>query len=422
MSRADPRGATTKLLPGGDGVLSLLVVAAGPPTVVALAAGRDVRIGRASTADVVVDDDSLSRHHAVFRIKDGKVEVENLSSSNGTTVRGKKIQHPTVLDVGDSAHLGAVLVVVQSRTGTVAERLRPVASAAPRDELVARIAASAMSVLVLGETGVGKEVMAERLHALSPRKNQPLVKLNCAALMTSVLESELFGYEKGSFTGAVKDKPGLIETADGGTVFLDELGEADHGIQVKLLRVLEARETQRIGALKPRIVDVRFVAATNRTPAELIDEGKLRADLYYRIAGFTITIPPLRERREQIPQLAAELLARHGKIELDPRALQRLNAHDWPGNVRELRNVLDRAVVLAGGPRVGAGDIAEAMQFDAPPAGKPRIDADPDRAHILAVLEECGGNQSIAAGRLGISRRTLVNRLSAWGLTKTRRK
>jgi two-component system, NtrC family, response regulator AtoC len=451
-------GVTTEpLKTGEDAAVSLLVFGDGAPVVVPLSQGVDVRIGRAPTADVVIEDTSLSRHHAQFRLVDGGVEVEDLGSSNGTVVRGVTIvpNKPYRLEIGETATLGAVLVVVQQRTGTAAERKLPVAPAS--DELIARIAASNISVLILGETGVGKEVMADRLHALSPRRDAPLVKLNCAALMASVLESELFGHERGSYTGAVKEKPGLIESADGGTLFLDEVGETDPGLQVKLLRVLETRETQRIGALRPKIVDVRIVAATNRTPAELIQAGLLRADFYHRLAGFTITIPPLRERRAQISSLASELLARHAgaSLTLRPDAVARLVRHDWPGNVRELRNVLDRAVVLANGPEIGLSEIELALQLEpaaelaarpssapgaAPARGPvppratsepaptreppppPETATDPERARILAVLDECGGNQSIAAEKLGMSRRALVYRLQAWGMTRPRRR
>jgi two-component system response regulator AtoC len=417
-------GATTKLLPSnGDGELALLIVTSGTPQVVPLKPGPGTKIGRAPTADITLDEDSLSRHHAVFRLRDGAVEVEDLDSSNGTIVRGQRLVagKPMRLVAGDAAHLGTVLVVVQHRAGSVAERLRPAASA-PSDELVTRIARSSMSVLILGETGVGKEIMAARLHAASTRPDKPFVKLNCAALMTSVLESELFGHERGAFTGAIKDKPGLIESADGGTLFLDEIGEADLGVQVKLLRVLEARETQRIGALRPTIVDVRFVAATNRVPAQQIEAGTLRADLYYRLAGFTITIPPLRERRDELPALVTALLP--AGYTLAPEALARLAQHAWPGNVRELRNVLERAVVIADRKQLRARDIDAALAHG-PAIERPSAatgPGDPERDRVLEVLEACGGNQTMAAEQLGMSRRSLVYRLQAWGMTRPRRR
>jgi len=419
---AEPGDATTQLLQSSErNVIALLVIGEGLPVVVPLTEGVSVKVGRAATADVVVDDASLSRHHARFRLAGNQVEVEDLDSSNGTVVRGAKIATTVELEVGDSVHLGEVLIVIQRRSDTPDDRRLPAAAATPSDELVGRIAASTISVLLLGETGVGKEVMAERIHAASPRRAAPLVKLNCAALSTTVLESELFGHERGAFTGAIRDKAGLIESADGGTLFLDEIGEADLAVQAKLLRVLETRETQRIGALRPSVVDVRFIAATNRMPAEQIQNGTLRADLYYRLAGFTITIPPLRDRRAEIAGLAGELIARHAK-KLRADAIVRLMRHDWPGNVRELRNVVDRAVVLGEGAEIGSADIDEALRQElttpravATPVETP---ADPERARILAALEACGGNQSAAAEKLGISRRTLVSRLQAWGMTR----
>jgi two-component system, NtrC family, response regulator AtoC len=439
VSREQQWGTRTEPLKDNDNaVVSLLLVSEGPPRVVPLVRDVAVSIGRATNSNVVVEDTSLSRQHAQFCLRADGVDVEDLGSSNGTVVRGEKLVpgHRATLAIGESAKLGAVLVVVQKRSGTVAEQQMPAASAGPSDELVARIAGSAISVLILGETGVGKEVMAERIHALSPRHGRELVKINCAALMTSVLESELFGHERGAFTGAAREKPGLVESADGGTLFLDEIGEASLAVQVKLLRLLETRETQRIGALRPQIVDVRFVAATNRNPAEQIRAGTLRADLYHRIAGFTIMIPPLRERLAEIPALVDDLLARHADpMTVNRAALGRLMQHDWPGNVRQLRNVLDRARVLARGVEIGVAEIEQALQLepglaDAParpsspvlPPDPAPADADPERTRILAVLAECGGNQTMAAEKLGMSRRALVHRMQLWGMTRPRRK
>jgi DNA-binding NtrC family response regulator len=422
---------TTKVLPtGGDTTPSLLVFSGSAPHVVPLQPGPGIVIGRGGNADVVLDDESISRQHARFRLNNGAIEVTDLESSNGTSVRGVRLTSgaSATVGVGDAVELGAALIVIQSRTGSVANRLRPAAAASPHSALVTRVADSDVSVLLLGETGVGKEVMTELLHAGSPRRDGPLVKLNCAALMTSVLESELFGHERGAFTGAIKDKPGLIESADGGTLFLDEIGEADGAVQIKLLRVLEARETMRVGALRPRTVDVRFIAATNRSPAEQIQAGKLRPDLYYRIAGFTLTIPPLRERRADIPALVQDLLARHpkgGGVTLSPQAISALQRHDWPGNVRELRNVLDRVLVIGDGT-IGVRDIQYAMQLEPMVATQSTSPAptgdDPERERVLATLESCGGNQTLAAQQLGISRRTLVYWLQAWGLTRPRRR
>jgi transcriptional regulator with PAS, ATPase and Fis domain len=213
-------------------------------------------------------------------------------------------------------------------------------------------------VLLLGETGVGKEVLAQSIHKLSPRRDAPFLALNCAALTESLLESELFGNERGAFTGAVTARPGLFESAQGGTVFLDELGELPMVIQVKLLRVLEERRVTRVGGRSPISVDVRFIAATNKDLEASIERGTFREDLYYRLAGITLTIPPLRERASEIVPLALRFLrmtaAKMGRSEptLSPDARVAMLRYSWPGNVRELRNVIDRALVLAAGDTI----------------------------------------------------------------------
>ncbi len=224
------------------------------------------------------------------------------------------------------------------------------------EALIARVAASTISVLILGETGAGKEVLAGRIHALSPRAAAPFLAINCASLSETLLESELFGHERGAFTGAVATKPGLLETADGGTVFLDEIGDLPSAIQVKLLRVLEDRRVLRVGAVKSKPIDVRFVAATNRDLEGDVRRGGFRRDLYFRLNGITLEVPPLRERRDEIARLAgvfaAETAAQLGFVGsagIAPAAMEMLLDYVWPGNVRELRNVMERAVVLARG-------------------------------------------------------------------------
>ena len=305
------------------------------------------------------------------------------------------------------------------------------------------VAKSQLNVLVLGETGVGKEVLAHALHELSPRRHGPFLPLNCAALSENLLEAELFGHEKGAFTGAVQSRPGLFETAHGGTVFLDEVGELPLSIQTKLLRVLEDRKILRVGGRATREVDVRFVAATNRNLKQEIAQRTFREDLYYRLNGMTFTVPPLRERRAEIRPLCQVFASRaqveHGKthaVTLSEGALERLERHDWPGNVRELKNVIERAVVLCPGevlePEHLPAELAEPPAA-APPPSVPPSDPDPsarlrqeladiERQRVVEALEQCGGNQGLAAERLGISRRTLVYRLSAFGLTRSRKR
>ena len=315
--------------------------------------------------------------------------------------------------------------------------------------LIERVAASQMSVLILGETGVGKEVLAETIHNLSPRAKKPLVRLNCAALPETLLESELFGHEKAAFTGAVKAKPGLLETAEGGTVFIDEVGELPLSTQVKLLRVIEAREVLRVGGLAPRPIDVRFLAATHRDLEAATAAGTFRQDLYFRINGFSIVVPPLRERVPEIAPLAMQFAGQASQREGRPgpaiaaEAMTLLERYSWPGNIRELRNVMERAVLLCTDEAILPDHLPlEKMIATLPPAplvrAPPPDDAAPDtrasgapdlrgemvaleRKHIIETLERCGGNQTRAAELLGISRRTLTNRLNAHGLPRPRK-
>ena len=300
-------------------------------------------------------------------------------------------------------------------------------------DVLGRIAGGDISVLLLGETGVGKEIVAEAVHRLSPRAARPFLRLNCAALSETLLESELFGHEKGSFTGAMFTKPGLLETAAGGTVFLDEIGELPMSAQVKLLRVLEERKVLRVGGLTPGTIDVRFVAATNRDLEVEIRRGAFREDLFYRLNGFSVAIPPLRERVTEIEPLARYFVAefcrrnaRYPEPEISAIALDWLVRYRWPGNIRELRNLIERAVLLCTGGAITQHhlplDKLEAGPADALPVPVPAAAApDDERARIAAVLDQCGGNQTRAAVVLGISRRTLVNRLDAYGLVRPRK-
>ena len=293
-------------------------------------------------------------------------------------------------------------------------------------DLIARVAPSRATVLISGDTGTGKELVARLAHALSPRADRPFVGINCAAIPETLLEAELFGHMKGSFTGAIANKRGLLEEASGGTLFLDEIGAVTPNIQVKLLRALQERTIMRVGGREPVAVDVRLVAATNLDLAEEVRAGNFREDLYYRLSVFPIRVPSLRERRDDIPLLAAHFLRRAASeygVEppaIPPVTMRRLMEYDWPGNVRELENFIERAVIMHAG--------AKTISFDPDDTLHRRKEHDLvrlaraerwnlerlEREYILAVLEEVGGHQGHAAEILGIDRRTLYRKLKQY--------
>jgi DNA-binding NtrC family response regulator len=292
-------------------------------------------------------------------------------------------------------------------------------------DLVARVAPTQASVLLTGESGTGKELVAETIHQLSRRKERPFLAVNCGALAQGLVESELFGHEKGSFTGAERTRRGYFEEASGGTMFLDEVTEMPPDLQVKLLRVLETGTVLRVGASGNVGVDVRVVAATNRDPERALAEGKLREDLYYRLNTFPIALPPLRERGEDIELLAQHFLAEVNEREgtgkgWAPRALAKLGAYAWPGNVRELKNVVERAAILADA-EIGEELLPDGPGAPAPPAGASAVQvavgsslAQAERRLILATLQQVGGDKRKAAAILGISVKTLYNRLNVY--------
>jgi DNA-binding NtrC family response regulator len=300
---------------------------------------------------------------------------------------------------------------------------------------VERVAPTRTTVLLCGESGVGKDLIARAVHFHSPRAKHPFVKINCTAIPENLMESELFGYEKGAFTGAAQSKPGKFEQADTGTVFLDEIGDVPPSIQVKLLRVLQEREFERLGSNKTKSIDVRVIAATNVDLQRAIEEGNFREDLYYRLNVFPMTIPPLRERREDVPFLAEHFLerfaAQQGRpvLRLSAEAQSKLVHYDWPGNVRELENVIERALVLAGrdvlreddirldhAPRRGSGNGGAAMVNGDGflPEG---VSLDQHEQQLIReALRRSGGNKSQAARMLGLSRNALRYRLAQMGL------
>jgi DNA-binding NtrC family response regulator len=293
-------------------------------------------------------------------------------------------------------------------------------------KLVARVASGRSTVLLEGESGTGKELVARAIHANSPRRDRPFVPVNCAALTETLLESELFGHEKGAFTGAVVAKRGLFEAADQGTLFLDEIGDIGPALQVKLLRVIQEQEVRHVGGTAPIKVDARIIAATNRDLAQMVRDGKFREDLYYRLNVVRIVLPPLRERREDIPMLAHHFLQKVSSANgqpsrgFVPETLALLERHHWPGNVRELENVIERTVSLAPGPLIMPDDLPDAVRKAE--AASPRHHEglltleEVEKRHLIKVLRETGGNKVQAAKVLGIDRRTLYRMAERFGI------
>jgi DNA-binding NtrC family response regulator len=308
--------------------------------------------------------------------------------------------------------------------------------------LVERAAASAMPVIIHGETGSGKEIIATALHAMSTRAKQPLVRLNCAAMPESLLESELFGHERGAFSGATNAKVGLIEQANGGTLFLDEIAELTLATQAKLLRVLEDFSIRRVGGLQERRVEVRIVAASHRSLATQVASGAFREDLYYRLHSLVLEVPALRQRPREIPLLAERFAleaakdAGRNQLSLSADAVAALSRHTWPGNVRELRNAMRRAVVLAEGELVEVAHLPPEVLTPVAPTPAPVITTDEpipsvgireaveqlERRMIDSALREHQGNQTRAAARLGITRQALAQKLAKYGMGESGRR
>jgi two-component system response regulator AtoC len=328
-------------------------------------------------------------------------------------------------------HAGRPGDVVHSGSTLWADRLSHaiVGTSEPMREVyqvVARVAPTRSTVLIQGETGTGKELIARAIHAASPRADRPLVPVDCSALAESLLESELFGHVKGAFTGALADKRGLFAAANGGTCFLDEIGEISPCVQAKLLRVLQEHEVRPVGATESAKVDVRVIAATNKDLGALVAAGKLREDVFYRLSVVTIVLPPLRERRQDIPLLATHFLKAYvaandkGVSGISRAAMAALVAYEWPGNVRELEHAIEHAVALTPNPVLELEDLPPTLRQSARPAtsvtGPPLSLREAVVGHVRRVLREARWNKKLAAQLLGIHRRTLYRLTKRYGI------
>lgn len=464
--------------PGSNTRLWLTVFEQSGSKMMPMPESGDLSIGRSEDGQIVLSSPSVSRNHALLTVRDGVVSIRDLGSANGTRLADRRIsaEHEEIVPPGVAVIIGGASLVVhqlaaeagassgRAQISEVREvvmagehiqalrakdkRAAEVKAAAAKlvvqsevmqklFQLVDRIAPGTISVLLVGETGVGKEVVACAIHERSPRKNKPYVKLNCSAFPENLLESELFGYEAGAFSGARTAKLGLFETANGGTVLLDEIGEMPITIQAKLLRVIETGELIPVGGTRVRKLDVRFLAATNRDLQDRIRKGQFREDLYFRLSGVVLEVPPLRIRRSEIAalaiQFAGEAAAALGKKvqpSFTPEAMQFLEQQPWPGNVRELRNCISRAILLSMSDTLTETDVnprqpglvREATKtLELKVAGNDDSSRSAEREQIEEALAACGGNQTRAAAVLGIARRTLVKKLTNLGLPRPRR-
>lgn len=457
MSNTSNKTATTTSSlgqpPGGNARgswFSLVIYHNDGAQMVVLVDGESVVIGRSRTADVTVETADLSRKHARFDRVGDLVWVEDLKSTNGTLLGGACVERMLVRP-GDEVVMGSVVVVFHSETSHSSPRatlgssaqVRPVVESAKMQEVYAtvdRVARTALPVMVYGETGTGKELVARALHEGSDRSDRPLVVINCAAIPRELIESLLFGHERGAFTGAHQVQKGVFEEADGSTLFLDEIGELSSSAQSTLLRVLETKKVTRVGSNRERSADVRVVTATNRDLEQMCEAGTFRRDLFYRLNALAIDIPPLRERTEEIGPLAQLFIkaaneATNSSVSgIGAAAIDALHQHVWPGNVRELRNTIDRAVVLAQGGEVEVTHLPRAIQE----AVRERRNRDPtapsapakDKAQesgsfgpkvrrfetdlIIGALQGAAGNKARAARNLRIPLTTLKHKLATY--------
>jgi len=388
----------------------------------------DIYLGAENGLDLLREvRDSRPDVHVILMTARGTVETAAMADEIGAADYLAKPFEPAELAALVRAAMSPAPDEVEVEAGPESRIVGSHPSMVAVYKAIARVAKSEVPVLVTGETGTGKELVARALHDLSPRAHAPFVAVNCGAIPDTLLESELFGHVRGAFTDARRDRRGAFARADGGTIFLDEIGDVSPSFQVKLLRVLQDGIVTPLGAERGEKVDVRVVAATNRDLHAAIEKGAFREDLYYRLAAYEIGVPPLRERRSDIPLLVERFRRSAGTGPLSQAVLSLLQSHDWPGNVRELERFVQRMAIDSG----GLADAAVARQILAAAPGRttgtgiakesaqepPALTLDDaERAHALGVLEACGGNRTKAATILGIDRKTLRRKLQKWGL------
>ncbi len=398
--------------------------------------GRSLRIGRSPANDLTIPDSEVSRFHALLEPGADGWRIQD-QSRNGTFLNDRRLQEERLSD-GDEIGIGPWVIVFQeendrSETETVLKKVQGPErsfcgmigeSLSIREvfSMIARTGPTTATVLLIGETGSGKELAARAVHDLSTRSSRPFVAINCGAISPALIESELFGHERGAFTGAVARHAGAFEQASGGTLFLDEIGELPWELQPRLLRVLEDRRFRRVGGIQESSADVRVIAATHRELEKLVSEGKFREDLYFRLMAIPISIPPLRQRRSDIPLLAAHFMQTlqtgsrgEARKSLSPGAMATLVDHPWRGNVRELKNVITRSLLFA------RGEVIEREDLLFPPArSEPAVPSleDAQKDAIVRALKDNGWNKKKAAASLGIAKSTLFVKIRQYGLRR----
>jgi two-component system response regulator HydG len=398
--------------------------------------GESFTVGKDPGNDLVIDDKFISGKHARITRKDGMFQVVDQRSTNGTFIGPVRVYDAEV-PLFTTLKIGSTELILEPVASTKKEAsfhgiIGGDPSIRQMIELIERVAPSSAAVAILGESGTGKELVAQAIHQRSHRADKAFIPVNCAAISKELIESELFGHEKGSFTGATNARRGAFEEADGGTLFLDEIGELPVDLQAKLLRALESGEIKRVGASRPVHVDVRVVAATNRDLLADVREGRFREDLYYRLCVVPLHLPPLRSRRGDLVNLAEHFVKafspRGQTVRFTAAALDRLQNHPWPGNVRELRNVVHRALLLRKGPMIDTGDVTFDQELNpetgiAVPTLPPGMTLEQmleklERQIVEGALRRFNNNRERVAKELGVARSTLFKRLKDWGLTK----